>query len=68
LDRIGVHIGFSWENLKERENWEDLDVVWRIILKLILEKRDRGMCLIHLAQDKDQPWDFVSTVMNLPLP
>jgi hypothetical protein len=31
-------VGFWWENQKERDHHEDLDVGGRIILKLILEK------------------------------
>jgi hypothetical protein len=31
----GVHTEFQHENLKERDNWEDLDVLGSIILKLI---------------------------------
>jgi hypothetical protein len=28
-----IHIGFSWESQMERDNWEDIDVGGRIILK-----------------------------------
>jgi hypothetical protein len=38
--RRGMHIEFWLENQKDRENYEDLDVVGRPILKWILEKRD----------------------------
>jgi len=34
-----VHVGSWWENLKEREHVEDLDVDGRMILKCILNKR-----------------------------
>jgi hypothetical protein len=27
-----TYTGFEWENLRERENLEELDVYWRIIL------------------------------------
>jgi hypothetical protein len=30
-----------WENLKERDHWDDLDVYERIILKWILRTYDR---------------------------
>jgi hypothetical protein len=33
----GMHTGFCWESQKERDDWEDLDVDGRIVLKWILE-------------------------------
>jgi hypothetical protein len=33
-----MHIGFWWENWKEREHHEDPDVGGRIILEWILER------------------------------
>jgi hypothetical protein len=38
----------------ERDHVEGLDVVWRIILKLIFKKLDGGMGWIDLAQDTDR--------------
>jgi hypothetical protein len=38
LGRRGMHTGFWWESQKKRDHYEDLEVGWRIILKLILEK------------------------------
>jgi hypothetical protein len=38
MERIGMHIGFSWESLKEMDRYEDLEAGWRIILKWILER------------------------------
>jgi hypothetical protein len=35
-----MHIGFWWENQKERDHLDDLDVGVRIILKRISEKRE----------------------------
>jgi hypothetical protein len=37
-----MHREFRWENQKESHHWERLDVDVRMILKLILEKQDRG--------------------------
>jgi hypothetical protein len=37
MGRRGIHIGYWWENQKERHHWEDQDVGGWIILKLILE-------------------------------
>jgi hypothetical protein len=34
----GVYRGFQKENMKERDNWLDIDVVGRIILVYRLEK------------------------------
>jgi hypothetical protein len=48
---------------------EDLDVDWRIILKMNL--REIGSCdidWIYLMQDRDMWRDFVITVMNLQVP
>jgi hypothetical protein len=52
-------IGFWWENRKEKDQYEDLDVDRRIIL------RWGGMDWIDLAQDRDQWRVLVNTVMNL---
>jgi hypothetical protein len=36
-----LHIGVWWENLKKKEQFEDLDADGRIILKWILNKSAR---------------------------
>jgi hypothetical protein len=33
-----MHIGFWWESQKERDHFEDLDIVGSIILEWILER------------------------------
>ena len=35
-----VHTGFWWEDLRQREHLEDLDVDGRIILKRVIKKWD----------------------------
>jgi hypothetical protein len=40
LGRRGMHIGYWWESQRERDHWEDQDIVGWIILGWILE---RGM-------------------------
>jgi hypothetical protein len=43
MGRREVCIGFWWENLRERDHWEDPGVDGRIILRWILRKRDVGL-------------------------
>jgi hypothetical protein len=40
MDKRGMHVGFWWENQKERDHWEDLDLHGKIKLKWILEKQN----------------------------
>jgi hypothetical protein len=51
-------------NLKERDHQEDLYVETWIIVQWILEKWDRMVDLIHLAQARDQRSALVNTAMN----
>jgi len=37
-----VHTGFWWDNLRERDHLEDLDVDGRLIFKWIFRKWDEG--------------------------
>jgi hypothetical protein len=57
-----MHIGFWWENRKERDHYEDLDVGERIILKWILMEWHR------LALDRDQWRALMNRVVNLRVP
>ena len=43
--------GFWWENHRQRDELEGLDVGGRIILKCISKKRDGVMGWVELAQD-----------------
>jgi hypothetical protein len=40
MGRSGMHIGYWWESQKERNYYEGVDIVGRIILKWILEILD----------------------------
>jgi hypothetical protein len=44
---------------RPRHRWEDN--IKMDLQEIVLE----GVDFIHLAQDSDQQWDFVNTVMNL---
>jgi hypothetical protein len=56
-------------NPKGTDNLENLDVDGKIILKRILRKMGyKGVNMMHLAQDRDQWWSLVNTVMNLGVP
>jgi hypothetical protein len=35
--------GFWWKNLRERDQWRDLDIDGKIILRRIFRKRDMGL-------------------------
>jgi hypothetical protein len=35
-------VGLRWEFQKERDHWKDIDIVGKIIMKLVLEKLDGG--------------------------
>jgi hypothetical protein len=63
IGRRGMHIGYWWEIQKERERprrrWVD---------KIKMDLREigwDGMDWIDLAQDRDQWWALLNTVMNL---
>jgi hypothetical protein len=64
--RRGMHVGYWWENQKERDHFEDKDVDgWSNIKINLREIGWDGMDWIDLVQDKDQWRAFVNTVMNI---
>jgi hypothetical protein len=56
------------ENLKGRDDAENLDVDGKIILEWILEKYGGKVRPVFICQDRDQWWATVNTVMNLRVP
>jgi hypothetical protein len=63
--RRGMHLGYSRESQKKRDDKEDQDVGGWTILKWIVWY---GMDWIDLAQYRDQWRGLVNTVMNLRVP
>jgi hypothetical protein len=63
-----MHTGFEWGSLREGDHVEDRGIVWRIILKWILEKGDGGVDWINLAEDRDRWRVVVNAVVNLRVP
>ena len=59
--------GFWWEDLRERDHLEDLDVDGRMILKCTFKKWDGGMDWIQLAQDRDRWLAVVNAVIHVYL-
>jgi len=51
-----------------RDNFENLGIVGRKILKWILKKQDGGVNWIDLPQDRNKWCTLVNTVMNLQIP
>ena len=58
----------SMGKLEGRRNMENTKVDGRIILKLILEKKNRGIDWIDLVQDRDRWRALVNSAMNLRVP
>jgi hypothetical protein len=59
-----LHTVFWLENLKGTDHSENPCIDGRIILKWILGKWWEGVDWMHLAQDRNQWWAVVNTVMN----
>jgi hypothetical protein len=53
------------EYLREQDYFEDVEKDGRIILKLILKKWCEGVDWIQLAQDRNEKWAHVDTLMNV---
>jgi hypothetical protein len=51
--RGDVHRGIWWENLRGRDNLEDLRVDGRIILECVFEKRNEGLDWTDFVQERD---------------
>jgi hypothetical protein len=71
IGRRGMHVGFWWENQKERDHEEGLDIGGRIILQEVLDLREIGWCgmvWIGLVKDKEQRQALVNRVVNLRVP
>jgi hypothetical protein len=66
--RTGMHIGYWWENQKEKGHWKDQDVGGLTILKWILEREWDDVDWGDVAQDRDQWRALVNTVMKLRVP
>ena len=66
LETGEVHAGFWWDNLRERDHLQDLDIDGRIIFKW--EVGWGGVDWIAMDQDKDRLWAFVNAVGNIWVP
>ena len=65
----GVHTGFSWGNLGERDHLEDVGVDGRIILEWIVKGIVwEGVVWIGVAVDTDRWRALVNAVMNFRVP
>jgi hypothetical protein len=64
-----LYTSFWWENVRERDYFEDPGLDGKIILGWILRKWDGvGMDWINLAQDRGRWRALVNAVMNLQVP
>jgi hypothetical protein len=67
--RREIHIGFWWGKQNEIDQWENLNIGGRIILKMDLREIGwSGVDWIYLAQDMGHLRALVNTVMNLRFP
>jgi hypothetical protein len=54
--------------LEGKNHYNDLHAEGKIIVNEILLTLDENMDYMHLAQDKDQRWTFVKTLINFWVP
>jgi hypothetical protein len=63
--RSGIHKGFRWESKKQRDNWEDLVVDGKVILRWVLGKYGMdGMDWFDSAQDTEKCRTLLNMVIN----
>jgi len=62
------HVGFCWENPRERNDLEDLGMDGRIIFNSNSRKSVWDLDCIDLAQDRDRWNAVVIAAMDLPVP
>jgi hypothetical protein len=61
MRKIRMHTEFWSGNLRVKDNFGDVDIDGRIVLRWDLKKIGReGMDWIHVAQDKVQWWTLVN--------
>jgi hypothetical protein len=64
-----MHTVFWLENLKGRNHLEYSSIDGEDSIRMDLREMGwEGVDCVHLAQDRDQWWDLVDTVMNLWVP
>jgi hypothetical protein len=68
LARDIMHTKFLLGNLKGRDYSEDIGIDGKIILNRSYGNRWEGVDWMHLAQDEQQWWAVVNTVMNHRVP
>jgi hypothetical protein len=68
IGREEIRTGFWWGSLRERVHLEDPGVNWKIILRWIFRKWDRGMDWIDMPQDRDKWRARVKVVINFLVP
>jgi len=67
MGKVEVYARFSYGNLRERDQLEDLGIDGSIILRWIFRKWDMRAWTgaMSLRMDRDSWWALVNVVMNL---
>jgi hypothetical protein len=60
-----MHTGFWWENMKERDCFEELVIGWTNIKMAVKQAGWVVVDQMYLSQTKDQWWAVLNVVMNL---